>query len=107
MKKSDAKALFGNVLNTVLPIAKNAVSGLNPIIGMGVGAVEGTVKAIKTEKEKNLASAGGGEGSPNYQMLLGQVLSALIIIGGGIAVAMGWLTFEDVKSFIKLWNSTQ
>ena len=40
-------------------------------------------------------------------MLLGQIMSAVIIIGGGVAVAMGWLTFEDVKSFIKLWNSTQ
>ena len=107
MKKSDKKALFGNVLNTILPIAKTAVSGLNPIIGMAVGAAEGTVKAVKAEKEKNLSSPMGGEGKPNYSMLLGQLLSAVIIIGGGVAVAMGWLTFEDVKSFIKLWNSTQ
>ena len=107
MKKSDKKNIFGNVLSTILQIAKTAVSGLNPLIGMAVGAVEGTVKAIKTEKDKNIVSPGGGEGKPNYQMLMGQLLSALIIIGGGIAVAMGWLTFEDVKSFIKLWNSTQ
>ena len=32
MKKSEKKNLFGNVLNTVLPIAKTAVSGLNPLI---------------------------------------------------------------------------
>jgi hypothetical protein len=107
MKNSEKKNIFGNILNTILPIAKTAVSGLNPLIGMAVGAVEGTVKAVKTEKEKNIVSVGGGEGKPNYQMLMGQLLSALIIIGGGVAVAMGWLTFEDVKSFIKLWNSTQ
>lgn len=107
MKNSEKKNIFGSILNMVLPIAKTAVSGLNPLVGMAVGAVEGTVKAIKTEKEKNLVSSGGGEGKPNYQMLLGQVLSAVIIIGGGISVAMGWLTFEDVKAFIKLWNSTQ
>jgi len=107
MKKSEKKNLFGNVLNTVLPIAKTAVSGLNPLIGMAVGAVEGTVKAIKTEKDKNIVSPGGGEGKPNYQMMTGQILSAIIIIGGGVAVAMGWLTFDDIKSFVKLWNSTQ
>ena len=107
MKNSEKKNIFGNVLNTILPIAKTAVSGLNPLIGMAVGAVEGTVKAVKTEKEKNIVSTGGGEGKPNYQMLMGQLLSALIIIGGGIAVAMRWLTFDDIKSFVKLWNSTQ
>lgn len=107
MKKSDKKALFGNILNTILPIAKNAVSGLNPLIGMAVGAAEGTVKAVKAEKEKNLLSTGGGEGKPNYSMLLGQIASFLIIVGGAVSVAMGWLTFEDVKAFLKLWNSTQ
>jgi hypothetical protein len=40
-------------------------------------------------------------------MMTGQILSAVIIIGGGVAVAMGWLTFDDIKSFVKLWNSTQ
>jgi flagellar motor component MotA len=39
--------------------------------------------------------------------MTGQILSAVIIIGGGVAVAMGWLTFDDIKSFVKLWNSTQ
>jgi hypothetical protein len=107
MKNSEKKALIGNIFSKAMPILKTAVSGLNPLIGAGVGLVDGATKAIKEEKEKNLATPIGGEGNVNYSMMLGQFLSALIIIGGGFAVIMGWLTFEDVKDFVKLWNSTQ
>lgn len=107
MNKSEKKNLFGGILNTILPIAKTAVSGLNPLIGMAVGAVEGTVKAVKVEKEKNLLTQTGGEGKPNYPMLLGQVGSFIIIVGGIFAIIKGWITIDDLKTFVKIWENAQ
>jgi len=39
MKKSEKKNLLNGVFNTLMPIVKTAVSGLNPLVGMAVGAV--------------------------------------------------------------------
>lgn len=107
MKKSEKKNLLNGAFNTLMPIVKTAVSGLNPLVGMAVGAVEGTVKAVKNEKDKNLTSPGGGEGNPNYSMMIGQIVSGIIIIGGGIGLIMGWITIDDIKALIRLWEQTQ
>lgn len=107
MKKSEKKNLFNEAFNTLMPIVKTAASGFNPLIGMAIGAVEGTVKAVKNEKEKNLSTQTGGEGKTNYSMMIGQIVSGVVIIGGCIGLIMGWITIDDIKALIRLWEQTQ
>jgi len=99
MKKSEKKNLLNGVFNTLMPIVKTAVSGLNPLVGMAVGAVEGTVKAVKNEKDKILTSPGGGEGNPNYSMMIGQIVSGVIfhLLGFLVNKVKGRKVFNTTK----------
>lgn len=106
MKKSEKKALGKGILNSALSFAKNATVA-NPVISMAIGAGEGVVKSIQDIKEKNLASENGGEGNVDYAGLIGAIGGFVIVVGGGIALAKGWLTIEDLKQLLKIWENTQ
>lgn len=104
MKNSDKKTIGKNVLNGSLSLLKGFVSGLNPIVGAVVGAGEGVVKSIQKEKSANLNSEIGGVGNTDKARLIGFVGGIIIVFGGGIAVATGHLTMEEVKDIAKLFK---
>jgi len=105
MEKSEKKNLVSGILNTILPIAKTAVSGLNPLIGMAVGAADGVVKAVKTEKEKNLATQTGGEGKTNWVMLAGQIFSYGIVAYLIYLIVSGAISIDQAKEIFKFSES--
>ncbi len=103
MKNSEKKALGRSILNTSLSFAKGLIGGANPIIGMAVGAVEGTVKGLQKEKDKNLATQTGGEGKIDFAHISGVVVF-LVLVGAFVA---GLITLEDVGNLLKLFLKTQ
>ena len=103
MKKSDKQAIGKPLLNGSLSLLKGLVSGVSPIVGMVVGAGEGVVKSIQKEKENNLNSEVGGFGKIDLPRLLG----FLKFIGLAAAFIAGWITLEDLKELIRLFNQTQ
>jgi glutamate mutase epsilon subunit len=106
MKKSDKKKIGKNILNGVLRFAKSATIA-NPVVNMGVGAVQGIVKSVQNEKEKNLQSEHGGQGKIDIPSMIGAIGGFVIVVGGAIAMIKGWLTIDDLKAIIKIWESTQ
>lgn len=103
MKNTDKKALGRSVLNTGLSFAKGLVGGLNPVIGMAIGAAEGVTKGIQKEKDKNLATATGGAGKIDLAHI-GGIVVFLALVGAFVA---GLITLEDVKELIKIFLKTQ
>jgi hypothetical protein len=106
MKKSEKKSLGRNILNSVLSFAKHATVA-NPVVSMAIGAGEGVVKSVQGIKDKNIASEVGGEGQVDYAGLIGAVGGFIIVIGGGIALMKGWITIDDLKELLKIWEDTQ
>ena len=106
MKKSEKKAIGKSVLNTVLRVVKSATIA-NPIVNMGVGAVQGVVKSVQDEKVKNIESEHGGKGNVDIASMIGAIGGFVIVAGGTIAMIKGWLTIEDLKAIMKIWESTQ
>lgn len=103
MKNSEKKALGRSVLNTGLSFAKGLVGGANPLIGMAIGAVEGTVKGVQKEKDKNLATTVGGEGKIDVAHLAG--VGAFLLLAA--AFVFGLISMDDLKELIKLFLKTQ
>ena len=103
MKNSDKKALGRSVLNTGLSFAKGLVGGLNPIVGMAIGAAEGITKGVQKEKDKNLATETGGAGKIDVAHI-GGVVVFLALVGAFVA---GLITLEDVGDLLKLFLKTQ
>ncbi len=103
MKNSEKKALGRSVLNTGLSFAKGLVGGINPIVGMAIGAAEGITKGVQKEKDKNLTSEVGGAGKIDFAHI-GGVVVFLSLVGAFIA---GLITLEDVKELIKIFLKTQ
>ena len=99
MKGTEKRKLFKNIGNGLLSVGKGIISIYNPVAGAAVGMVQGAVKGIQKEKDTNLASLVGGKGNIDWYHIGGVV----IILGGGVAIAFGWLTFEDVKSLARLF----
>lgn len=102
MKNSDKKKLGNNILKGILSFVKGATTA-NPIVNMAVGAVEGVTKSI----EENKASEVGGVGSIDYAGLIGSIGGLIIIVGGAVAIAKGWLTIDDVTELFKAFTKAQ
>ena len=103
MKGTEKKALGRSILNTTLSFTKGLVGGINPVIGMVVGAGEGIVKGVQKEKDANLASEIGGEGKVDYSHLAGIGVFVLLVT----LFATGLITMEDLKELIKVFLKTQ
>lgn len=103
MKGSDKKALGRSILNTGLSFAKGLVGGLNPIIGMAIGAAEGITKGVQKEKDKNLATLVGGEGKIDIAHISGVAVFLVLIV----AFIFGAITLDDVSDLIKMFMKTQ
>jgi len=103
MKGTEKKALGRSVLNTGLSFLKGIAGGINPIVGMVVGAGEGIVKGVQKEKDKNLATAVGGEGLIDPSHLAG--VGVFVLLAAGFA--FGLITMNDLKELIKIFLKTQ
>lgn len=103
MKETEKKALGRSVLNTSLSFLKGVVGGINPVVGMVVGAGEGIVKGIQKEKDTNLSSEVGGEGKVDYSRLAGVAVFVLLAAG----FVFGLITMEDLKELVKIFLKTQ
>lgn len=102
MKDKTKKAL-GNALRGGLSFLSGVVGSVNPIAGVVVGAVSGVVNKVKALKDKNLASSVGGVGKVDGAHASGLVVGVgviVVVILGGVAVAMGWLTMDEVMQLI-------
>lgn len=103
MKGTEKKALGRSVLNTALSFAKGVVGGINPVVGMVIGAGEGIVKGVQKEKDGNLASQVGGEGKVDVAHLSGVAVFVLLAAG----MAFGLITMEDLKELMKIFLKSQ
>lgn len=103
MKQSDKKALGRSVLNTALSFGKGILGGINPVIGAAIGAAEGVAKGVQKEKDKNLSSQVGGEGSIDIAHLVGVGVFILLVI----LFAFGKITMENVQDLLKMFLKTQ
>ena len=103
MKNSEKKSLLSSISLGALSFVKGVAGGINPIIGAAVGAAEGTVKAIKDEKEKNLNSEIGGLGSIDYPRLFGVAVFILLVY----LLVSGKITMDEVDQLTKIFNKTQ
>lgn len=108
MKKSDKKRIGKTILNGVLSFVKGATMG-NPVVNTVIGGVDGVVKGIQKGNEiaKDKASEIGGVGNVNWTSVIGAIVGGVILLGGMVAVAKGWITTDELKEIFKLWESTQ
>ncbi len=106
MKKSEKKAIAKNILNGALSFIKSATVA-NPVINMGIGAVDGVVKGIQKTTKSNIDSNSGGVGNVDVPGAVGAIVGGIIIVGGAVALAIGWLTVDELKDIFKLWEKTQ
>ena len=106
MKRSEKKNIGKGILNGILSFAKGVTIG-NPLINMVIGGVQGIVKGVQKTKVKNLESEVGGVGKVDYSGAIGAITGAIIVIGGSIALAKGWLTSDQLKDIFGLWLRTQ
>jgi len=103
MKGTEKKAIGRAVLNTGLSFLKGMVGGINPIVGMVVGAGEGIVKGVQKEKDKNLATTTGGAGMIDPAHLAG--VGVFVVLVG--LLASGLISMEQLKELIKIFLKTQ
>lgn len=106
MKNSKKRLLLKNILNGAWSFIKHATIK-NPIVNVGVGVVDGVVKGIQKTQQSNIESKSGGVGNVDVPGAIGAIVGGIIIIGGAVALAMDWLTIDELKQIFNFWMKTQ
>lgn len=107
MNKLKKKNKVGRaIINGLLSFAANATIK-SPILAIGVGVIKGVVTGVKKNRADNLNAELGGRGSVDISGLIGAITGVVLVLGGTVAVAKGWITTDDLAAIMDIFNSIQ
>jgi hypothetical protein len=89
-----------NIANVLLSVFKGLTVS-NPIINMGVGAVQGVAEGLKKNKKNNIESKSCGVGNVDIFRCLGEVLGLGIVVILIVSFIKGWITMSELVQLME------